>query len=350
MSEAIVTHTGFSYRRVCRGLALPFSTFQRWRRRRHRGLPLLQSPGPKKTAPLPLAQLQPELAALPHRLQRTRGTAELYRRHQSRLSRRKLNALVHAERTRQKRQRRLAWQRLTWLSPNTAWAIDATEHVADQSGRKLYLVAIQDLASGLRFAPLVSAQLHGPTIASHLRQLFAQQGAPLFLKRDNGSVFNDHAMESLLAHACVLPLNSPNACPRYNGAIEKGIRDMKASLLPCLPAPRHWQPDHVAPYIRAVLHLENSKPRRRLAGQSAVSTFFQRPRLRPSRRQRHLTFAWIKARADATVSQTMSPNQQSCQRAWRGAALTWLRRQGLVKLTKAKTKQTKTNPELLPLF
>lgn len=350
MSEAIVTHTGFSYRRVCRGLALPCSTFQRWRRRLHRGLPLLQSPGPKKTGPLPLARLQPELVALPHRRQRTRGTTQLYRRHHQVLSRRKLNTLVHAERARQKRQRRLAWQRLTWLRPNTAWAIDATEHVADQSGRKLYLVAIQDLASGLRFAPLVTAQLHGPTIAEHLRQLFAQQGAPLFLKRDNGSVFNDHAMEALLAHACVLPLNSPNACPRYNGAIEKGIRDMKASLLPCLPAPRHWQPDHVAPYIRAVLHLENSKPRRRLAGQSAVSTFFQRPRLRPSRRQRHLTFAWIKARADATVSQTMSPNQQSCQRAWRGAALTWLRRQGLVKLTKTKTKQTKTNPELLPLF
>lgn len=350
MSEAIVTHTGFSYRRVCRGLALACSTFQRWRHRLQRGLPLLQLPGPKKTGPLPLAQLRQELAALPHRLQRTRGAAELYRRHQASLSRRQLNALVHAERARQKRRRRLAWQRLTWLRPNTAWAIDATEHVADQSGRKLYLVAIQDLASGLRLSPLVTAHLHGPTIAEHLRLLFAQHGAPLFLKRDNGSVFNDHAMEALLAHACVLPLNSPNACPRYNGAIEKGIRDMKASLHPCLPASRHWQPDHVAPYIRAVLHLENAKPRRRLAGQSAVTTFYQRPRLRPSRRQRHLTFAWIKARADATVSQTMSPNQQSCQRAWRAAALTWLRRQGLVKLTKTKAQQTKTNPELLPLF
>jgi hypothetical protein len=53
--------------------------------------------------------------------------------------------------------------------------------------------------------------------------------------------------------------------------IEKGIRDMKASLHPCLPAPHHWQPGHVAPYIRAVLHLENSKPRRRLAGQSAAT-------------------------------------------------------------------------------
>ena len=272
------------------------------------------------------------------------------RRHQQRLSRRTLNALVREERSRQQRRRRQSWQRLTWLRPNSAWAIDATEHVPDQSGRKLYLVAIQDLASGLRLPPLVTTQLHGPTIAEHLRLLFHQHGAPLFLKRDNGSVFNDHAMQVLLAHACVLPLNSPTACPRYNGAIEKGIRDMKASLLPCLPAPRHWQPEHVAPYIRAVLHLENSKPRRRLAGHSAVSTFFQRPRLRLSRRQRHLTFAWIKARADATVSHTMSPNQQSCQRAWRGAALTWLRRQGLVKLTKAKTKQTKTNPELLPLF
>ena len=350
MSEAIVTHTGFSYRRVCRGLALPFSTFQRWRLRLRRGLPLLQAPGPKKTGPLPLAQLQPELAALPHRFKRTRGTTLLYRRHQQCLSRRQLNALVHEERSRQKRLRRQSWQHLAWRSPNTAWAIDATEHVADQSGRKLYLVAIQDLASGLRLPPLVTAHLHGPTIAGHLRRLFAQHGTPLFLKRDNGSVFNDHAMAALLAQACVLPLNSPTACPRYNGAIEKGIRDMKASLLPCLPAPRHWQPSHVAPYIRAVLHLENSKPRRRLAGQSAVTTFYQRPRLRPSRRQRHLTFAWIKARADATVSHTMSPNQQSFQRAWRGAALSWLRRQGLVKLTKTKAKQTKTNPELLPLF
>lgn len=346
MSEAIVTHTGWSLRRVCRGLALPYATFQRWRLRLRRGLPLLQAPGPKKTESLPLAQLQPELAALPHRLHRTRGTTKLYRRCQPGLSRRTLNTLVRQERTRQRHQRRLHWQHLTWLAPNTAWAIDATEHVADQRGQKLYLVAIQDLASGLRFAPLVTANLHGPTIAQHLHQLFTQHGAPLFLKRDNGSVFNDHAMESLLGQACVLPLNSPKACPRYNGAIEKGIRDMKTSLLPCLPSPHHWQPDHVAPYVRAVLHLENSKPRRRLAGQSAVTTFYQRPRLRCSRRRRHHTFAWLKNRADATVSKTMSPNQQSFQRAWRAAALTWLRRQGLVKLTQTKQKQ---KVKLLPL-
>ena len=124
MSEAIVTHTGLSYRRVCRGLALPFSTFQRWRLRLQRGRPLLRSPGPKKTGPLPLAQLQPELAALPHRLHRTRGTTQLYRRHQQRLSRRTLNALVREERSRQQRRRRQSWQRLTWLRPNSAWAID----------------------------------------------------------------------------------------------------------------------------------------------------------------------------------------------------------------------------------
>lgn len=48
---------------------------------------------------------------------------------------------------------------------------------------------------------------------------------------------------------------------------------LRAAQPPDAPAPHRWEPDHVASYIRAVLHLENSKPRRRLAGQSAVTTF-----------------------------------------------------------------------------
>ena len=35
----------------------------------------------------------------------------------------------------------------------------------------------------------------------------------------------------MLAEACVTPLNSPAHYPRYNGAIEKGIRELKESLI-----------------------------------------------------------------------------------------------------------------------
>ena len=103
----------------------------------------------------------------------------------------------------------------------------ATEYEADDN----LIIPVQDLASRYRFRPLVSNRLEGRQIDAHLESLFCQHGAPLFLKRDNGSPFNCQPVDEVLARFGVLPLNNPPYYPRYNGAQEKGIRDFKAARI-----------------------------------------------------------------------------------------------------------------------
>jgi hypothetical protein len=60
-----------------------------------------------------------------------------------------------------------------------------------------------------------------------LEAAFKEHGPPLFFKRDNGSSFNCCEVDQVLARYWVLPLNNPPAYPRYNGAMEKSIRDLR---------------------------------------------------------------------------------------------------------------------------
>jgi len=53
---------------------------------------------------------------------------------------------------------------------------------------------------------LAILKARGRDVAGYLRALFDQHGAPLFLKRDNGSIFNHRAVDAVLAEHCVIPL------------------------------------------------------------------------------------------------------------------------------------------------
>ena len=65
------------------------------------------------------------------------------------------------------------------------------------------------------------------TGARKLTFLFAEHGAPLVLKTDNGSPFCADQTLEFLRQADVIPLFSPPRMPRYNGAIEAGIGSLK---------------------------------------------------------------------------------------------------------------------------
>jgi hypothetical protein len=82
---------------------------------------------------------------------------------------------------------------------------------------------VKDLASPYQLEPLTALESGGVAVAAHLEKLFRSQGASLLLKRDNGSVFNHHAGNEVLARWGVSPLNSPAYYATYNGAIEQGI-------------------------------------------------------------------------------------------------------------------------------
>jgi transposase InsO family protein len=301
---------------------LPYSSVMRWRRRRRLGLPLWQPPGPKKVEPLDWAALSPLLRQLDHGRGRTPGTGALYERFAPALSRRQLGELVHACRQDQL----AAMKHIHWLWSGLAWSFDATTYgpQGDQ------IIPVQDLCSRYRFRPLVTDHLDGYQIALHVEGLFRQHGAPLFLKRDNGSPFNNQHVDQVLARYGVLPLNNPPAWPRYNGAMEKSIRDLKAHLdqrwtpLPAVPLSRVAQ-------IEASVHELNHRPRRCLQGRTACGVFHDpAQRLRWTRRQRQTIFRLLLQDFGQRIGSMTNGVHLGAATLWRLTVEAWLRRQGLI--------------------
>ena len=206
------------------------------------------------------------------------------------------------------------------------------------------MVLARDLASHFHFDPLVLPAESAEQNTLWLAMLFARHGPPLFLKRDNGSPFNELHLDDFLAEQCVLPLNSPPDYPPYNGAIEHGVGSFKRDILRCLdpdqpvPALRNF-----APLVQTITHQRNDRPRRSLRGRCPSHVYFQSKRSHWNRRQRLQTFEWISTQvADTLNANRETLDQRDVHSAWRNAALSWLRCQGLISVTQ--------NNKLLPLF
>jgi transposase InsO family protein len=305
-----------SWRQLCD--ELPYASVMRWRQRQRRGLPLWQCPGPKKSVRLNWTEFYPLLRQLNHGRVRTQGTGELYECFARFLSRRQLRSLVQDYR----RDQLHVMKHIHWLWAGLAWSCDATEY--GEAGWQI--IPVQDLASRYRFRPLVSDRLDGRQIAAHLESLFRQHGAPLFLKRDNGSPFNNQHVDKVMARFGVLPLNNPPYFPRYNGAEEKGIRDLKAALDQRQPTTKDF-----ALTVEVTAHELNHRSRRCLKGRTACAVFYDAAqRLRWTRRQRQTIFRLLLRQFGAIVGKTTNGRHLKPATPWRVTVEAWLRCQGLI--------------------
>jgi transposase InsO family protein len=339
-SEAAKARLGASQRRHCCSLALPRSTYRRWHGRFRAGSDIIRPPGPKKCQPLPLEALKTDLAKLAHAAKRTGGTGLLYERYSSSVSRRALQSLVAEARAEQNRLQRSSLLSVQWHHPNLAWATDASEYHRDGQGQKLKLVVVQDLNSSFRFAPMCALTLSGEAIAGYLEDLFEQHGAPLVLKRDNGSIFNSSAVDAVLSHWQVLPLNSPVYYPPYNGGIERGIGELKAQLPAHLIVPPAWDLPRVETLLRALCLEQNNQPRRALDQQSASQRFYTGPRQPFGKRQRANAFESIRSDMNARLKQMENPNRRDFHACWRKAMEHWLVCQDLITISLNQTSVT----------
>jgi transposase InsO family protein len=318
------------WRTLCDGL--PYSSVMRWRKRQASGSPLWQTPGPKKPATINGAELHPLLCLLRHGRRRTQGTGPLYQCMSCCLSRRQLGALVQDYR----RDQLGSMKHIHWLWAGLAWSCDATEYGEDGT----QIIPVQDMASRYRFQPLVSSKLDGRQIAAHLESLFRRHGAPLFLKRDNGSPFNNEHVDEVLARFGVLPLNNPPHFPRYNGAMEKGIRDFKAALAKRQP-PAANVPAALALTVELTAHDLNHQSRRCLKGRTACAVFYDdAQRLRWTRRQRQTIFRLLFQRFADMIGNTANENHPSPATLWRVNVESWLRCQGLILIRQNKKVST----------
>jgi transposase InsO family protein len=143
------------------------------------------------------------------------------------MSRAELTDLLGRYRWVWRRRHRVALRVLNWPFAGRVWAIDFTGPRPAIEGRYPYLLAVRDLASGrqLLWRPVeaATAAVAGEALAA----LFAEYGAPLVLKCDNGSAFTSGVVEELLAASGVWALYSPPYWPRYNGSVEAGIGSLK---------------------------------------------------------------------------------------------------------------------------
>jgi transposase InsO family protein len=143
------------------------------------------------------------------------------------MSRSELTDLLRRYRRVWRKRHRVPLRVLTWLVPGRVWAIDFTGPRPAIEGRYPYLLAVRDLATGqqLLWQPVEAATSEAARAA--LASLFAEHGAPLVVKCDNGSPFTADVVQQLLATHRVVSLFSPAYWPRYNGSIEAGIGSLK---------------------------------------------------------------------------------------------------------------------------
>lgn len=131
--------------------------------------------------------------------------------------------------------RSLPWHRRTfashalrWSRPGAVWAADYTKTPLRVDGIERDVLAVRDLASGFQLLALPAEHGDAATTRKALAFLFAEHGAPLVIKSDNGSHFTAAEVRALLDAHEVLHLRSPAGTPTYNGACESGIGWLKA--------------------------------------------------------------------------------------------------------------------------
>ena len=313
-------HRQFTWTELCYSL-VPCATVLRWRARWRAGAALVERAGPKKKQPLDLQSVKQKIQQLEHRRQRSAGSTALYAELADSLSRRRFQELVAEE-----RQNKLDhMKRIQWLVPGTAWSMDTTEYGPE----KIKITPLRDLASKYQLpTPLVQPQEQGARIALYLDLMFKQQGAPMFLKRDLGSPLNCQAVDQVLERHWVLPLNSPARYPKYNGSIERNMRDLQHALdqraLRTLQVPMTVE-------VELVTHQLNHRRLRSLANLTPCQVYHdpaRRIRLHGASRQR--IFREVFEQFWHYVECMPERNLHAINAAWRLIVETWLRRQGWI--------------------
>jgi hypothetical protein len=335
--DQIRERTGMPYRAISSAVKLPYPSFTRWRARRKQDTPLVRQPGPPKVKPPDFGGLAQDIAQLSHGHDRTQGAGALYARHASSISRRELQSMVAMARHDQSAFHRRNLRRIRWNVPNVAWSMDPCEYKQHDDGGKVSLNQMQDLASRYKFSPMTGEVPCGEEISGYLAATFDRFGAPLFLKRDNGSNLNHAAVNNVLADYFVVPVNSPVHYPPYNGAIEEAQTELKNGLAVKLAYRPFCPRAHLEAYAGTVEHDLNHQPRPCLNGSNACRVYFTGKRTF-TKWERRDAYVWItNLQNDILSSEGVQP-----QAAWRIAVEAWLRMKGFITVS--------INGKVLPNF
>ena len=333
--ETLRQQTDQPYRALAPLLGLPYPTFMRWRGRIGRGEEAVRLPGPRPPA---LDREQEESLALAisklrHGRVRTAGTGALYRLWKGIVSRREVQRRVVEQRRELHRRERREMTRIEYLLPGAIWAMDDMG-----TSREGKIHHVRDAASRFDLALLPAKHLPGKEVARNLEELIAAHGAPLVVKRDNGSNLNAKEVNEVLKRHAIIPLNSPPRYPRYNGGIERGQGEV-GEALDAFPTK--------APFVspegreRLVLVRKALVHRRRpcLAGRTAEETHCSGQERMGwyTYDRRKAALEHIEIMSAEIVRQEGASVKRAAARAWRRAVETWLLQEGIIAIQKGGT-------------
>jgi transposase InsO family protein len=212
--------------RIC---GISYQSFWRYNRRLEAGEKPLEVVGRKPLPPIDHQEVRRDIEKLKHCNKRSLGSGEVLEKYDGIISRKKLEQMIAEVRRELKKGRRNNMFRIEWNCPHMVWSMD--DFMYEYKGITFYVHQVQDLSSKYKFEPLVSAQpLKGEEIAGNLRKLFKKYGAPLIMKRDNGSNLNHFSVIEVLQESKVIPLNNPAYYPQFNGAMERAQGEVKEEL------------------------------------------------------------------------------------------------------------------------
>ena len=124
-------------------------------------------------------------------------------------------------------EKRAAMKHLAWKKAGRVWSLDGAHTGVDIEQKGKRILVMRDLGSGYTLG-VAPAPETSRDVIHFLQEMFAEYGRPLVIKHDGGSGFIAGETSDYLLKKGVTALLSPPAHPQYNGAIERGMQDIKA--------------------------------------------------------------------------------------------------------------------------
>jgi transposase InsO family protein len=241
------------------------------------------------------------------------GVRALWRRWPE-LARSEVEDLVGRFRLLEEKHRRLLLHELSWEVPGAVWGMDHAEPPSPLDGLQDAILSVRDLSTGTVLVWEGVIEATAEITCTILEHHFETDGAPLVLKADNGPAFTACETRRLLDRWGVTLLLSPVRRPQYNGAVESGIRWLKARTEAKAKAAGRagqWTGDDLD-YAR---HQTNRNSRSHKRGEPSREVLWRlRPRIKPQERQAFLDSVIEEESRALSAEKASSPERIPFQR------------------------------------
>jgi hypothetical protein len=321
-------------------MGVSFQSFYRYRKNIDEGNDAVGKRGRKLIPRMDHTQLKHEIHSLQHGSKRSAGSSDLYFRYKGLISRDEFNQIVKEVREEVNKGRREQLIMVNWECPHMVWSMDDFEYKF--KGIKHYVHQVQDLASRFKFEPVTRRHVVlGVEVAENLHRQFNKYGAPLFMKRDNGSNLNHSEVVKVLENFGVIPLNNPTYYPKFNGGMERAQNELQIELDRIIH--EFENPDTFPFAVRQAVHNLNHNPRpNSLDGQYSCFVWQMHSSVKFDKQFRKELYDDIEQLAlDITKEVNYYDNKLVLTRSWREAVKIWLHKNGHITM--------KRNGKVLPI-